>query len=321
MADASGAADEEEAALPDDSHVSAGSIPLTGEQSAAQPEPATLVRLTVFWWQDSEPAGSTGKGRGVGSPAGRLLIGYTAFQPDDHADISSIASLRAQYQAPDVKEDQREKIKDAAAEYAASRVEAQLGITWETPQSFPLTDIVDLLNGSAEWMRGLVEHPLTDIASAAGAEGPLVSVAGGITANFTMAQVTAPVEGAVRICEIAGIVIGTVTGAHPLVIACVKRLAHDELGDVLTRGFKRLLDSIGTGREKPAGRDKSPHRRRVRGGRVRVVDHPSRADRTDRNPPTGRSGPAAPPGRNPPTGRSGPAGSDPGRGGRPGRGL
>ena len=129
-----------------------------------------------------------------------------------------------------------------------------MSVTWETPQSLPLTDIIDLLNGSAEWLRGMVEHPLTDISSAAGAGGPLVSIGAGITANFAMAQVTAPIENAVRICEIAGIAIGAVTGAHPLVIACMKRLAHDELGNVLARAFKGLLASTGTDREKSTGR-------------------------------------------------------------------
>lgn len=94
----------------------------------------------------------------MGPVPGHLLIEYAAFRPVDHADISLSASLRAQ-QAPDVREDQREKIKDAAADYAASRVEGQLNITWETPQSIPLTDIIDLLNVSAEWLCGMVEHP------------------------------------------------------------------------------------------------------------------------------------------------------------------
>ena len=354
MADASDAPDEEEATLSDDSHGGPGGIPLTGEQSAAQPEPTesvTLLRLVVYWWQDSKPAGITAGGHDLGPAPGCLLIEYTAFRPDDHADISLIASLRAQYQAPDVREDQREKIKDAAADYAASRVEGQLSVTWETPQSLPLTDIIDLLNGSAEWLRGMVEHPLTDIASAAGAGGPLVSIGAGITANFAMAQVTAPIENAVRICEIAGIAIGTATGAHPLVIACMKRLAHDELGKVLTRAFKRLLDPTGTDREKATGRNNSPHRRHLHGGPARLADPRGRGDRADRNVPTRRSrfagstDPDIPTGRSGfagstdpdiPTGRSGPAGStdpdiptgrsrsadaDPGRGGRPGRGI
>ena len=311
MADASDAPDEEEAVLSDESHGGAGGIPLTGEQSAAQPEPTgsvMLLRLVVYWWQDSKPAGITAGGT-TGPAPGRLLIEYTAFRPDDHADISLIASLRAQYQAPDVREDQREKIKDAAADYAASRVEGQLSVTWETPQSLPLTDIIDLLNGSAEWLRGMVEHPLTDISSAAGAGGPLVSIGAGITANFAMAQVTAPIENAVRICEIAGIAIGAVTGAHPLVIACMKRLAHDELGNVLARAFKGLLASTGTDREKSTGRNNSPHRRHLHGGPARLADPRGRGDRADRNVRTGRSRSAGSTAPDVPTGRSRSAGS------------
>jgi hypothetical protein len=114
-----------------------------------------LVWLAIYWWNDNEPAGSIEK-RDVWSATGRLRIEYMAFRPDDKADISLVASLRARYEAPDAGKDQRDKIEDAAAEYAASRAEDQLGIAWESSQSFPLTDVIDLLNGSAEWLRGLV---------------------------------------------------------------------------------------------------------------------------------------------------------------------
>lgn len=58
------------------------------------------------------------------------------------------------------------------------------------------------------------------------------------------ARLTAPLGDAARVCEIAGIVIGLVTGMHPLVMACAKRLAHDELGNMLARGFEQLINSI-----------------------------------------------------------------------------
>jgi hypothetical protein len=166
-----------------------------------------------------------------------------------------------------------------------------------------------------------------------------------------MAQVTAPIENAVRICEIAGIAIGTATGAHPLVIACMKRLAHDELGKVFTRAFKRLLDPTGTDREKATGRNNSLHRRHLHEGPARLADPRGRGDRADRNDPTRRSrsarstnpdiptgrsrsarstNPDIPTGRsrsarstNPdiPTARSRSADADPDRGGRQGRGI
>jgi len=40
-----------------------------------------------------------------------------------------------------------------------------------------------VLDGSAEWLRGLVEHPLAAAASTAGAAGPLVDIGVGIAAK------------------------------------------------------------------------------------------------------------------------------------------
>lgn len=48
-------------------------------------------------------------------------------------------------------------------------------------------------------------------------------------------------ERAVHAFEVAGIVIGLVTGLHPLVITCVKHLVHDELGAALTDAFKQIM--------------------------------------------------------------------------------
>ena len=220
------------------------------DPGSAAAEPVTLVRLTAYWLGDSEPAGSAIEGRGRGLAVGRVLIRREVARPRGQADIDAIESLRAGYQDPGMSKDRREQIAAAAADYAASRVEGQFGVTWwQTSQSFPLSQAAGLLDGSAEWLRGLVEHPLAGAASAAGAAGPIVPIGAGIAADYVTAPLTAPLEDAARVCELAGIVIGLATGAHPLVIACVKRLAHDEAGEILSAAFEQIFTSIDAGRQ------------------------------------------------------------------------
>ena len=242
-------------------------------------ESAGMFRLTVYRLRDTQPAGSTTEGYGLGSTAGRLLIGREVARPRSQADIDMIELLHVEYQNPDISKDRCEEIEAAAADYAASRVGDQFGATWwETPQDFPLAHAADLLNGSAEWLRELVEHPLDDAASMARVAGPIVPVGAGIMANFVTARLTEPLENAARVCEVAGIVLGMATGAHSLAIACAKRLVHDELDDVLATGFKKIIDSIGGNRKVTA---ESPSQADMRPGAVfETLDQ--RADRAAR---------------------------------------
>jgi hypothetical protein len=198
-----------------------------------------------------------------------------------------------------VSADRRQEAKSAAADYAASWVEGRWSVRWwKTAESFPLSRAADLLDGSAEWLRGLVEHPVADAASRAGVEGPIVPIGSGITANFVTVRLTAPLEGAARVCEVAGIVLGMATGMHPLVLACAKRLAHDELGKVLSRGFEQIIDSPGTGRERTADANRGTdtvtrdgYRGRLSRGSPDAVREPDQArGRPGRNDSPGRDG-------------------------------
>jgi hypothetical protein len=212
-------------------------------------EAPALVRLTLYWVQDSEAAGAAAGSDESGPLTGRFRIAREVARPYSQDEIYKIESLRVEYQDPGVSETRREQIKAAAGDYAASWVQGQWSVTWwETPQNFPLSQAADLLNGSAEWLRGLVEHPLADMASRTGAGGPIASIGAGVTANFVTARLTAPLESGARLCEIAGIVLGVMTGAHPLVMACAKRLVDDELSDMLAKGFEQIINAIGTDR-------------------------------------------------------------------------
>jgi hypothetical protein len=247
-------------------------------------EPVTLVRLTAYWLLDSEPGGNLAGGHGSGSAAGRRLIRYKAVRRCSPADIDVIEALRVEYQHTDVNADRREKIEAAAADYAASWVEGKFDVTWwQSPQSFPLSQAADVLDGSADWLRGLVKAPLAYAASTAGAAAPLTDSSADITADAVTAALTVPLEDAALICEIAGIFIGLATGAHPLVMACAHRLAHDESGRLLSKGFEQIFDSIGA-RPKPAARAAGTRgdqaNKRAQPGRV-ILPLPDKSTHTD----------------------------------------
>lgn len=210
-------------------------------------EPVTLVRFTVYCRPDADSAARPGRNSARGSGTCRFLIGREVAHPHSQADIEAIESLGRLYEAPGVSSGLREQIKGAAADYAATWAEDQWGSTtwWQTPQSFPLSAAADWFDGSADWLRGLVELPAADALSAAGAEGPVVPVGAGITARLLTGPVAERLEGAARICEITGIVIGALLGAHALVMACAKRFFHDEANKLLGTAFEEVIDSIG----------------------------------------------------------------------------
>jgi hypothetical protein len=239
----------------------------TGQPADAQggpsgSEPAALVRLTAYWLPSSEHAGSASEGGGLGSTDGRLLIRCETLSLRSHGDIGVIKSLSVRYQDPNTSKDQRkkisEKLKDAVASYAASQVQAEWDVSWwRTPESFPFAQASDELNGYADSLRRLVARPVADVASLAGLQGPAGSTVAGIGAELVTAPVTAQLEAAAYLCEVAGIVIGLATHNYPMVIACFKRLGHDKLGDALAKTFEQIIDPLGADRE-PSADNPSP---------------------------------------------------------------
>ena len=239
-------------------------------------ESATLIKFTVYCLRDTEPADDATGGQNFEQATGRLVIECRVARLDSQADIDEVDSFRAEYEDH---EDRREEIKAAAADYAASWVQGKWDVAWwRTPQGPLLSQAADLFNDSAECLRGLVEHPVADIASGLGAEGPIVPIVAGITANFTTERVTALLEGAARVCEVTGIVIGAATGAHPMVIACAKRFAYDVLGDFLAKRFERIIDSI------EADRDRAADAERAAGIATRAADNGAAVHRDSSQP-------------------------------------
>lgn len=79
----------------------------------------------------------------------------------------------------------------------------------------------------------------------AGLPAPAASFSTDVVTTALLKPVLEPVESAVHAFEVAAIVIGLLAGLHPLVITCVKHLAHDELGSALSGAFEHLLSQAG----------------------------------------------------------------------------
>jgi hypothetical protein len=209
----------------------------------AQPQPSAatiaLIRVTCYALRE-EPAGRDPADPGPAQPATRFLIKRETVVTTSAAAPPAEA-LRHDYEQAGAGRE-RESIRAAAADYAAQQIQGTVLVSlWQTQESFPVATAADFLDGSAGWLRGLVTDPLSGLVSGVGLPGPVASAGAGIGANFVTAPVTTPLEQAARVCEVAGIVFGVLTGLHPVVIACAKRLARDETGQALSAGFQRIM--------------------------------------------------------------------------------
>jgi len=135
-----------------------------------------------------------------------------------------------------------EPLKETVAEVLAGRLE---GIVWKTTDDLSEGQVAGLLAGLPDMMKTLAEKPLDILGDAAGLPAPAVSFGADVAVTVVLKPVLEPLQSTVHVLEVVGIVLGLVTGMHPLVITCVKHLAYDELGDALTRAFEQILSPTG----------------------------------------------------------------------------
>jgi hypothetical protein len=95
-------------------------------------------------------------------------------------------------------------------------------------------------------LRSLAAAPLASLASGDGVPGPAASFGADVAAAALLKPVLGPVDGLIHAFEVAGVIVALLTGVHPLVVTCVKYLAHDEIGSLLSRAFERVLDQVTT---------------------------------------------------------------------------
>lgn len=155
----------------------------------------------------------------------------------------------------------RGKVVDATADYLATVIgDPAFKVAtegWET-QLFLVTEVADGIDGISGELQGLVEMPLKGLGAAFGLSSGEATIAAGISTNIILAPITGPLDEASTFVEVAGLIIGLVTGMHGLVLACGKLLAHKQAKRALAHGVVELLGgSHATDTRKPVTRSVS----------------------------------------------------------------
>lgn len=132
-----------------------------------------------------------------------------------------------------------ERLREAVVEVMADRVE---GMVWH---DLAEEQAADFMSSLPDTMKSLAGKPLGTLTGLAGLPAPAASFSTDVVTTALLKPVLEPVESAVHAFEVAAIVIGLLAGLHPLVITCVKHLAHDELGSALSGAFEHLLSQAG----------------------------------------------------------------------------
>jgi hypothetical protein len=189
------------------------------------------------------------------------------------------------------RQDERDRLIGAAAEYVAERVDnvafSPVRTQWKSRDFFTSDAAADVLDRSRQWLQSLVAGPLEN----AGAAPPVADIAGGIGAEFVIVPVARPLQAASLVLDIAGIAFGATMGIHTLVVERVHHLGRTLFHEAVVRGINDLLpvkrDGHGAparGREEwaarvPPGRAPPSLGRGTRSGRAdrsRGIDGPGR---------------------------------------------
>ena len=138
---------------------------------------------------------------------------------------------------------ERYKLKEAAADYAGNRVvnavwRGRSVAAWRWPS---IANAAEAVNTAADWLGNLVEHPIDSLSTSVGAPGSLAAAGAGVIATYVLHPITEELDEAAKIIEVVGIIIGLATGLHPLVLACVKPLAHSEIAELVADGLNHAM--------------------------------------------------------------------------------
>jgi hypothetical protein len=130
-----------------------------------------------------------------------------------------------------------EQLREAVAVSLADCVEQEF---WEI-DDLSNDQLASLVANLPDLVKSLAAEPLARLASAAGAPAPAAAFGADVSAALLLKPVLEPLERTVHAFEVVGIVVGLVTGLHPLTVICAKHLAHDGVGSVLAAVPKRLM--------------------------------------------------------------------------------
>ena len=101
--------------------------------------------------------------------------------------------------------------------------------------SFPETEPLEVLEETNELLETAVDSPLKALGTMLGLSPGEASVGAGITANFILAPITAPLDKAESYIEVGGMIAAALMGPHALAVAFIKPFLHSQLNDALSR--------------------------------------------------------------------------------------
>jgi len=126
-----------------------------------------------------------------------------------------------------------EQLREAVADVEASHVE---GLIWKS-DDIPEGQLDGFIAGLPDRLQTLADKQLGALARTAGMPAPAAPISGEVAGAMLLKPALKPVKSAVRGFEVAGAVIGVLTGAHGLAFTCVKHLVGDMLGALLSQMF------------------------------------------------------------------------------------
>jgi hypothetical protein len=214
--------------------------------SAGQAANVTVTRLRVGYVR--EPW-LTAPGRPL--PPARYYLSFeltAAGLPPDRAGHLDVVLDRCKHARDNSAA--RDRFVDAVSDYAADRIEASavdpVMRLWVTRDAYDIDGLAQALERSDAWLHSLIKQPF-----AAAVPGPGGEIVGGVAGNLALRGVDGEIQGITRVCEYAGIAVGLATGLHPLAMACVKHLAHDQIGREISAAVSRVIG----GPDEPGGRE------------------------------------------------------------------
>jgi len=131
------------------------------------------------------------------------------------------------------------RLKEAALSVLSDKI---TGLVWTTGYlgKDQALRVLNWLGNEPDILQESLTQSLARPAAEAGAPEPLTDFSAGSVAEMLLDPILKPVRDGTHVIEIAGVVIGALTGVHPLAFLCAKLLAHDEISSSIAKALAQL---------------------------------------------------------------------------------
>jgi hypothetical protein len=130
-----------------------------------------------------------------------------------------------------------EKGVDASTDLAASKVVDGLWpkVMVGPAQASIAVQVPTAIGQVADGLQSAVTSSVSSVATGMGLAPGAAAVSAGICSNLLLAPITGTLDQIATFVEVAGLIVGLATGAHPLALACGKLLLHSQAEKLLAR--------------------------------------------------------------------------------------